>query len=482
MQKLKYFILLFFGLWQSLLLGQKVHVSDEIAIHRADMYAILGQYQDQISFCSAEKGTLNLLLLDPNLRKIGEREIKLVTKFSTAKVLEIVPTRQDFLVLFSFRRKDKEVIKIHRYDPRGRLLDSATVRTIKGNFNVEDWKVIVSEDKQHLLLYEQEKESEIKASAVRLDSLKTIWEQTLTMPNLQQDNDRKDPLEVLFSNDATMYVIREFFNKKHTLKQHKLAITTLFGNSQQTQEIAMAEHLIHDIKFSFDNVNRCLVAGGLWGKDYERALGYFMLSLSANLATVKMDKHSFENELLTNLLKKKVLENKGIEDLKIRDLVLRRDGGCLLLVEKVLERRRHATNMMSPLMPSGVGAASLMAQTDYYNDDILALSLHADASKHWQTVLYKKQYSQNDKAVYSSYFLMKSALGIRLIYNDEIELKTTVSEYKLDGEGKMERRTLLNTHGNDLMLRFRDAVQISNVACLVPSESRSRVKIVKISY
>jgi hypothetical protein len=128
------------------------------------------------------------------------------------------------------------------------------------------------------------------------------------------------------------------------------------------------------------------------------------------------------------------------------------------------------------------GAANLLPQTDYYNEDVLALSLHADATKHWETILYKKQFSQNDRAIYSSYFLMKSASGIRLLYNDDIDLKTTVSEYALDGEGKMERRTMLNTNGNDLMLRFRDAVQISYSACLVPSESRTRVKIVKISY
>lgn len=482
MQKLKHFILWFFFLFNTITWAQKVQMSDEIAIHRADMYSVLGQYHDQISFCIAEKGVLNLLFFDHNLKKVGDKEIKLLPKLSNAKVVEIVATRTDFLVVFSHHKRGKEVLTIHRYDPKGRLTDSATLKNMASGFDVDEWKVIVSEDKQHLLVYEQDREEEFNAFAIRLDSLKTIWEHTLKIPNPQQENDKKDPLAIVFSNDATMYVVREFSNKKHTLKNHRLQITSIFGKNTQAYEMPMNEFLAHDTKFIFDNVNRRLVGGGLWGKEYERLLGYFMLSVSANLSTPKIERHVFDKELLTNLEKKKVNESKGVEDLKIRDIVLRRDGGCLLLVERVMERRRHVNNIMSPAMASGLGSSNLLPQTDYYNEDVLALSLHADATKHWETVLYKKQFSQNDRAIYSSYFLMKSALGIRLLYNDDIELKTTVSEYVLDGDGKMERRTMLNTNGNDLMLRFRDAVQISASACLVPSESRTKVKIVKISY
>lgn len=482
MQKLKHFILLYFLFSNVIIWAQKVQMSDEISVSRADMYSILGQYNNQISFCSAENATLNMLFFDNNLKKIGDREVKLLPKISSAKVIEIVSTRHDFLVVFSHQKRGKEILKIHRYDPKGRLTDSATLKTVSSSFNAEEWKVVVSEDKLHLLVYEQDREETLNAFAVRLDSLKTIWEHSLKILNPQSENDKKDPLAIIFSNDATMYAIREFSNKKHTLKNHRLQMTAVFGTNTQVQEIALPEFLTHELKFMFDNVNQRLVCAGLWGKEYERLLGYVMLSLPKSLTSFKMEKHLFDKELLTNLEKKKVNESKGVEDLKIRDMVLRRDGGCLLLVERVMERRRHTTNMMSPAMAAGIGGSNLLPQTDYYNEDILALSLHADGTKHWETVLYKKQFSQNDRAIYSSYFLMKSALGIRLLYNDDIDFKTTVSEYALDGDGKMERRTMLNTNGNDLMLRFRDAVQISASACLVPSESRTKVKIVKISY
>ena len=48
--------------------------------------------------------------------------------------------------------------------------------------------------------------------------------------------------------------------------------------------------------------------------------------------------------------------------------------------------------------------------------------MHPDGSNHWEKVLHKKQYSQDDDAAYSSYFLLKTPTALRVIFNDEAKV------------------------------------------------------------
>jgi len=101
---------------------------------------------------------------------------------------------------------------------------------------------------------------------------------------------------------------------------------------------------------------------------------------------------------------------------------------------------------------------------------------------HWKEVLHKKQYSQDDDAAYSSYFLAKTATSLRLLFNDEIQYENTVSEYILKGNGEFNRNSVMSTENQKIRLRFKDALQISADVVIVPSEARNRLKLVKVQY
>ena len=119
---------------------------------------------------------------------------------------------------------------------------------------------------------------------------------------------------------------------------------------------------------------------------------------------------------------------------------------------------------------------------DYYNEDIIVTSFSADKTVDWTKILYKKQFSQDDEAIFSSYFIMKTPSRLRLVYNDEIKRSNTVSEYIMDPGGWIKRNSLLSTSQQDLKLRFRDALQISSNEIIVPSETNYNLSLVKITY
>ena len=113
---------------------------------------------------------------------------------------------------------------------------------------------------------------------------------------------------------------------------------------------------------------------------------------------------------------------------------------------------------------------------------MFVISIHPDGKTHWKTILHKKQYSQDDDGIYSSFFLFKTPSNLRFLFNDEIRYENTVSEYVLNGVGAYERKSLLSTANLDLRLRFRDAMQVSAQELIVPSERRNRLRLVKLQY
>ena len=156
---------------------------------------------------------------------------------------------------------------------------------------------------------------------------------------------------------------------------------------------------------------------------------------------------------------------------------MRRDGGILIVGErnKAYERRTTNTRYYS----SSSGSPFIV---DYYYDDLFVISIHPTGDIHWKNILHKKQYSQDDGAIYSSYFLMKTPKNLRFLFNDEIRHENTVSEYVIIGNGKYDRNSIFNTEDQQLRLRFRDALQLTANELVVPSERRNRLKLVKVSY
>jgi hypothetical protein len=155
-------------------------------------------------------------------------------------------------------------------------------------------------------------------------------------------------------------------------------------------------------------------------------------------------------------------------------LALRQDGGALLIAE------RHHEIVRGTGAGRGFWRDGMRMIVDYYFDDLFVVAINPDGSLHWNTVLHKKQYSQDDEAIFSSFFLLKSPDRLHFMFNDEIKYENTCSEYVLNPIGEFDRNSLLSTVNQGLRLRFRDAIQISATECLAPSEFRNRLRLVLI--
>jgi len=243
----------------------------------------------------------------------------------------------------------------------------------------------------------------------------------------------------------------------------------------------MEEKMTFDMLFEYDNLNDNIVGAGLYSeKNRGRATGYFFLKVSANdTDKIDLDFKPFKDKFVSDFLGKRIKDNKGIPETVVKDIVLRRDGGVIMIAErnKLLERQMSPSARGSYIGEDGRGYI-----VDYHFEDIMMISMHPDGETHWETILPKRQYSQDDDAIFSSFFLLKTPTALRLLFNDDIKYENTVSEYVIRGNGEYDRNSVLSTFNQKIQLRFQDALQVAAKTLVVPSERKSKLRLVKVDF
>jgi hypothetical protein len=394
------------------------------------------------------------------------------------QIIAVISGRNDFSVIHKVRKRGHHFLRVFKYDPGANLIDSMTIKDFGERiFLPPTLDYIQSEDRNSLVVYDDADREKLDMVCFKLDKMQRLWDKEI----LLEDTDRyePDPYDMVISNDGDFYFISEKNNRRSRLENHHYHILKINEHGDETIKAPLLAYPSIDFKFAFDNHNNRLTGCGLWGeKNRNRANGIFYVSLNMNQTDEQVLHYETFDEKFLSILRQRDVEevSKGVGDSQVRNLVLRQDGGALLFAERTHEIQRGATSNR------GFMREGMRMIVDYYYDDVYAVALGPDGKAHWKTVLHKKQYSQDDEGTFSSYFLLKDAEHLRLLFNDEIKYENTCSEYVLSPVGEFDRNGILNTMNQNLRLRFRDALQLNTVECLVPSEFRGKLRLVLLRF
>ena len=455
--------------------SQEVTVSQEVYLKNDFSYDILGRVEDRFLLFRDKVADFKLHAYDDDLQLKWEREVRFEKK--RTKMIGIVPTDSVFNVFYIYKEKGEHIIKMQRMDANARMLDSVRLTQFK-DFLTPKYAMKYSEDREKVLIFSNQRDHEINAIVFDLANMKVLWDKKVLF---EKGFANREFRKISVSNKGNLLIVIERDNNKFSRKKHRFKIYEYnrFTDQVYSTEIPL-NFLTYHIKFELDNVNSTLTGVGLYTeKNIEKAEGLFFVKVpltgqtNYTLNRISFDDETIEDIYGTDIRKKR---KKGINDLAVQKIILRKDGGVLAVTElnKVYYRR---SSYASPL---DRGSGNNWA--DYYFEDILAVSLHPDGKLHWKKVLHKKQYSQDDDGIYSSFFVMKNPSRVRLIFNDEIRNENTVSEYVVQGNGKTARKSVMTTDYQRLKLRFQEAVQIASNEIIVPSERNGKLNLVKITY
>ena len=464
----------------SMMSAQRVTVSKEMSIRSDLAYDIIGQVGENV-LLYRDKGNERIVeVFDKNMKHLFDREIMLET--NKASVYAIVPQDTVFTVIYGYRKKKFYNMKARKYNSFGALIDSVTFLQDIENFRIENFQYDVSADRSKTLLFASRKNDLFYTYVIDNDELRVLWRKESKLVGY---NVRTDFRGVVVSNLGEVNVLFEVDNSRFDRENHHMILLGLDASEGLFENRFTFDNKITvDLEMAYDDTNRRIVLAGLVSEESEfDASGYFYLSrpIATLEENILIEDHDFDLSFLGELYGKKLSKKKRLNDFVTRDIVLRQDGGFLLFTEMNKEYYRRSAFNGSARINAGFNNMG-RGWVDIYNEDIIVFSFHPDGTEHWKKILYKKQFSQDDGGVFSSYFLFKTPSRIRLIYNDEIKRNNTVSEYVLDPLGNFERNSLLSTEYQNLKLRFKDAIQIASNVLIVPSERNFKLSLVRIEY
>lgn len=457
--------------------AQKVTVSNEINVRANYSYDILPNIGDNILFYHDRGSDHVFEIYDRNLRYKRTKELSFEKK--NIMVLGVVPEDEHFSMVYSYKDEGMSYIRINRYDANAERIDSSTLLSEKSKILMVKHRFVHSDDKSKILLFAPA-DGGLNMLLIDNKNLNLIYGFTM----IHKEFNFKDDFQKIMVNNAGEIFIagkkENYFNKKNKDRIMCMKITGLEDIS--LHYINSEELLIHNLMMKYDEINRRVVFGGLLSRNDETSsVGYFSKSLPSSVIPSEsmIAGNFFSMEFLSEFYGKKPGKVKELTGFECRDMIIRRDGGAILITELHKQFTRRAAMNNTGRFGEFIAPRGFV---DYYHEDLLLLSMHPDGSEHWKKVLFKKQFSQDDDGIFSSYFLFKTPSRIRIIYNDEIKNNNTVSEYVIDPVGNYERNSVLSTEYQNLKLRFRDAVQIAPNSFIVPSEKSFKINMVRIDY
>lgn len=470
--------LFFFVFCLNIVSGQEVLVSPDINIRNDYSYDILPSINDKLVLFRNSGNAYYHETLNEDLELTQTSEI--IFEKDRVNIYNILAMDTCYQITYGVAEKDSIQVKARRLNERAELIDSITLFAFERKI-FHRYSYVHSEDESKTLLFSKNKKDKIELNVIDNKNMEIISRIKLDIPEIDIHADFR---KIIVTNSGVVVILFDKDNFKYSRKKHKgnLVIAYPGNNEFSFIQLDYEGNLALDMNLVYDNQNNRIVLAGIYSIESNIiAEGYFLYNKRIdNLSKIeKLRYYPFEVEFVNEVINKKRKKKDKLSDLVLRDIELRNDGGVLLWFEIFKEITRRSTYKFARRTDDfGMDRGFV----DYYNEDIILVNLNPDGEEYWKKVLHKKQFSQDDGAVFSSYFLFKTPSRIRVLYNDEVAKNSTISEYLIDPLGKKERRSLLNTEYEDLKLRFRDAQQISSNSMIVPSEKSYNLNLVKISY
>ncbi len=454
--------------------AQLVLQSPQLNIRGTSFYDVLMLEDGKSAIYRSSSNEHLIDVFDDNLRPF--QELELIFEDKKINVESISTYRNKVKFVYSHKAKGgNHQIKLQNFDHSFLSNDSSIVIADFPIRPIQDsYKSLLSEDKSKMVLFGI-RYSRVFVSVIDYKSDSLMWSSSV---EVEGRNTREDFRGMEVSNEGDVYFVLQKNNSKLRKKNNQLFLYRSSGTTGEftISEIDLSDIVTSRIRLSYDDLSDHLVIAGLYGKRSRTDLRGYFTSFINSMDAGKTYFHEFESDIYTELFGMNPKKRQRISDFNVENIIHRQDGGCILISEfskEFLRRPAYASSAFNY-------AQGMRGFVDYYHEDLILFSVAKDGVQDWRRTLYKKQFSQDDGGVYSSFFLMTNPSRMKVVYNDEIKDNNTVSEYVLSPSGRYQRNAILNTEYQDFQLRLKDAIQVSNHQIIVPSEKNGELSLVMI--
>ncbi len=378
-------------------------------------------------------------------------------------------------------------------------------------YNMGSFRYDVSRDESKIMIYfnlPRTKGDEKEKLGIHVfdSGMEELWRKDITLPYA---DDLFSLHDYTVSNSGNVYLLGKEYKEKKDRERgevnYKYRILGYLNNGQDLKKYLLdnEDHFLYSMKILVSDENDILCSGFYSDKGALGILGSYFLRIDGKTKEVasKSFKKFDKDFVLENLHKRvekavKKREKRGKETglyrYRLDDIILRSDGGALLVGEQFYTRTVTTTST------SNTGVTSTRTTTYYYNNDIIIININPDGEVQWTKRIAKKQVSTNTN-MYSSYVKAVVKDKIYFVFNDNaknLNYKGSggVENFKVGGKnaiatlvtmdknGNQEREALFNTKDADVVALPMMSEQVSKNEVVLFGNKRKTRRFAKVTF
>ncbi|MBK9013759.1 MAG: hypothetical protein IPM82_06530 [Saprospiraceae bacterium] len=308
----------------------------------------------------------------------------------------------------------------------------------------------ISKDSSKLLIYNElpyeKKDPERFGFRVFDQNFQLAWEKNIVLP---YNDDKFTVEEYRVDNEGNVFLLGVLYEddakwRRRGSPTYKYIVLAYMDNGTAFEEyrIDLADKFITDLTFRIGNDGKLVFSGFYSERGTYSVKGTYFFHLDPKSRAVQDRKATeFDFNFLTAFMsdrnKQKALEavekndtRKAPElyDYSLDELILRSDGGAVLVAEQYFVEQENYRNSpyglypyYSPFYDPFYYNRYGQTQTDYYYhyNDIIVVNISPTGEIEWSARIPKRQETRNDGGYYSSYAMATTRDGFFFLFNDD---------------------------------------------------------------
>lgn len=248
---------------------------------------------------------------------------------------------------------------------------------------------------------------------------------------------------------------------------------------------------ISDMRMTINEKGDIVCAGFYSNKSSASIIGAFYVKIDKETKEItKQGTMDFRPDFLSQFMsEKKIEKGKELYDYILRHLVLRDDGGAILVAEQYYEV------MVQSYDPT---THAYTYTYYYYYNDIIVVSINPAGEIGWAKKIPKYQVSRNDGGYYSSFTFSVSGNKMYFMFNDNAKNLKTYDEssqkfrymnnpkksvailVSMDSNGNQDRQAMFNNSDLKIILRPKIFMQMNEHRMILYGEKGSTYKLADV--
>jgi hypothetical protein len=420
--------------------------------------------------------------------------------------MEFIAYADYFYAIYQYQRRNIIYCNAIKFNADAKkLTDPIELDTTQISFaaNNKIYTTVSSDDKQKIMVFKinNKNQSKFYFTTMLFDSQLKLQKKDRMLLNMQQ---RADYLsDFLLSNDGELVFSKYERTSTNSEFISKVELVIKYPDSSNfsINNVGIGARILDELKLKVDNTNKRILLSSLFYKQKRGNIeGLYLMKWDKVTNTKILDTPIVFNDELRNAAKGEEANKKmAFNDYYIKNIVMRKDGGFLIVGEALFTSSRGGfynrwdymnwgNPWISPIdyyyyrpwgMPWNRNFGSGI--TRYHAENIMLLSFNKAGDLEWTNVIPKSQYD-DDTDNLISFASMNTGGQLHFLFNQYERRNLLLNDQSIGPDGKILRNPTLKNLDKGYEFMPRLGKQVSANVIIVPCWYRNYLCLSKIEF